>query len=181
MVSDVELKPLELLFTHSEYRQVFYKILHFCMEPKSFMEVHDEIQSYPEIVTSLQPPNILLGWLEKAGGIEQITEEQEGKWETTEAGNQVAAQEMPTKKIQKLLFEETDLREIFLDVIDFCTTPRTLQEIKEEFKGRSILDERNVHPTYFIHTLEEFGGLVWEEKRWRTTDAGKGVLIEENS
>ncbi len=180
MQVDVEGKILELMSTHGEYRQVFYKILHFCMEPKPFIEVHEELNSYPEMITALHPPAILLGWLENAGGIASITEDREGKWVTTEAGNQIVAQEAPIINIQKLLADEVDLSEIFLEVIDFCTTPRTVVEIKEEFIGRSILSEKNIHPTYFVHTLEEFGGLIWKEKRWRTTDVGKGVLVEEN-
>jgi hypothetical protein len=180
MEADRERRILELISTHGEYRQVLYKILHFCLETRSFMQVQEEIHSYPEMETALQPPSILLGWLEKAGGIEQVTEGEERRWRTTEEGKQVVAQEAPMKKIRTLLGSEEDFREIFLSMLAYCETPRTIAEIKEEFKGIAILSERNVYPTYFVHTLEEFGGLVWQDKRWRTTEGGKGVLIESN-
>jgi hypothetical protein len=174
-------KPiLELMSTHGEYRQVFYKILRFCVEPQSFKRVQVEIHSYPEMETALQPTAILLRWLENAGGIEQSMEGEEGRWQTTEAGKNVLAQEAPMKKIKALLVDEEDFREIFLAMLAYCETPRTIAEINEEFKGNTILSEKKVYPTYFVHTLEEFGGLIWKDKRWRTTEAGKGVLIESN-
>jgi hypothetical protein len=180
MESDAERRILELMSTHGEYRQVFYKILRFCVDPQPFMQVQEDIHSYPEMETALQPPAILLGWIEKAGGIEQITEKEEGRWRTTDAGKQVVAQEAPMKKIQSLLADEPDFREIFLELLAFCETPSTIAEINEGFKGKPILSEKNVYPTYFVHALEEFGGLIWQDKRWRTTEAGKGVWIESN-
>jgi len=173
-------KILDLMSTHGEYRQVFYKILRFCVESKPFMQVQEEIHSYPEMETALQPPTILLGWLERVGGIEQTKEEEQGRWRTTEAGNKVVAQETPMKKILSLLTDETDFREILLELLAFCETPRTIAEIEEAFNGRPILLEKNVYPTYFVHALEEYGGLIWKDKRWITTETGKGVLIEKN-
>jgi hypothetical protein len=180
METSDETRILELMSTHGEYRQVFYKILHFCKESKPFMQVQEEVLSYPEMNTALQPPDILLRWLERVGGIEQVIENEEGRWRTSEAGKEVVAQEAPMKKIQSLLNDDGDFRDVFLAILDFCMTPRTIAEINEDFKGSPILFEKNVNPTYFVHALEEFGGLSWQEKRWRTTEAGKGVLIEEN-
>jgi hypothetical protein len=171
---------LELMSIHGEYRQVFYKIMRFCMDPHPFMRVQEEILSYPEMETALQPADVLLKWLENAGGIVQFTEGEEGRWRTTEVGKKIVAQEAPMKKIQSLLDDEPDFREVFLELLAFCETPHTIAEIKDAFKGKPILSERNVYPAYFVHTLEEFGGLIWKDKEWRTTEAGKGVLMEKN-
>ena len=84
------------------------------------------------------------------------------------------------KKIQTLLVDERDFRGIFLEMLAFCETPRTIAEINEEFEENAILSEKNVYPPYFSHSLEEFGGLIWRDNRWWTTEAGKGVLIEES-
>ena len=102
MEVSAEERIIELMSTHGEYRQVFYKILRFCLEPKPFMQVQEEIHTYPEMETALQPPSVLLGWLEKGGGIEQVMDGEEGRWQTTEAGKRVVAQEAPMKKIQSL-------------------------------------------------------------------------------
>jgi hypothetical protein len=144
------------------------------------MQVQEEVHSYPGMETALQPPDILLRWLENAGGIEQVIEAEERRWRTTEAGERVVAQEAPMKRIQTLLVDERDFREVFLELLAFCETPRTIAEINEEFEGNVILSEKNVYPPYFVHSLEEFGGLIWRDKRWWTTEAGKGVLIEES-
>jgi len=180
MEGDPERRIMELMSTHGEYRQVFYKILRFCMDPQSFISVQEEVHSYPEMETALQPPAILLNWLERAGGIEQFLDGEQGMWRTTEGGKRIVDQEAPMKKIQSLLETEQDFREIFLELLAFCETPRTIAEINEAFKGKPILSERKVYPAYFVHMLEEFGGLIWKDKGWRTTEAGKGVLMEKN-
>ncbi|MBM4467201.1 MAG: response regulator transcription factor [Chloroflexi bacterium] len=160
----------------SGYRLVLYKILQFCETPRSATEVEEKVRSFPEMQTAIYPPIILLGWLEKIGGIERmVVEEEEERWQTTEAGKRVAAREALAKRLLELLAQEPVYQDIYMQVLRFCQTPRARAEIEELLEGNPVMEKPKVYPTFFIQGLEEAGGLEWVGK-WQTTEAGKGVL-----
>ncbi|MCJ7567030.1 MAG: hypothetical protein MUO58_05775 [Anaerolineales bacterium] len=179
MVADTEKRIHDLISTHREYRLVFYKILRFCLHPRSYMDVQEEVCSYPEMEIAIQPPAILLKWLEKSGVIEQITNEGDGRWLTTLAGRQVLEVEEPGRRLRSLLSDREEFEPLFLQLLAFCQTPRQISEIEKELAGNPSLTEHNVHPAYFVHELAGTGGLEWIGKRWGTSEAGKGVITKE--
>jgi hypothetical protein len=178
MVENTEKKILDRITGESGYRLVFYKILKFCETPRPTAEVEGEILSFPEMKTAIHSPNILMGWLEEVGGIERVVmEEEEERWGTTEAGQKVAEMEAPVKRLLELMSKEPVFSEIYGQVLRFCQTPRTRSEVEEHLQGNPVMEESKVYPTFFMQGLEEAGGLEWVDKRWRTTEAGKGVLV----
>ncbi len=188
MIDDAEKKILDLLTSERQYQLVFYKILKFCETPRRTSEVEEEIRSFPEMKTAIHSPHVLLEWLEKVGGVEHTTvaveEEAEGKaeketgekWQVTQAGKTVAEMEAPQKRLLELLAREPVYSQIYVQVLDFCQSPRKRTEIEELLKGNPIMEKPQVYPTFFLNGLEEAGGLEWVDSRWRTTEAGKGVL-----
>lgn len=176
-MESAEKKILDLLSRERSYRLVFYKILKFCANPRATAEVEEEVLSFPEMKTAIHPPNILLGWLEEVGGIERVVvEEEEERWQTTEAGKRVAEVEAPGKRLLELLSKEPVYSEIYIQVLMFCQAPRKRTEIEELLEGNPVMEKPKVYPTFFIQGLEEAGGLEWVDKHWRTTEAGKRGL-----
>jgi len=155
-MENAEKKILDLITSEHAYRLAFYKVLKFCETPRPTAEVEEEVLSFPEMKTAIHSPNILLGWLEEVGGIERVVvEEEEERWQTTEAGKRVAEVEAPGKRLLELLSKE---------------------EIEELLEGNPVMEKPKVYPTFFIQGLEEAGGLEWVDKHWRTTEAGKRGL-----
>jgi len=172
----VEKKILDLISSERRYRLVLYKILKFCETPRLASEVEGEVLSFPEMKTAIHSPNILLGWLEEAGGIERVVIEEKERWQTTDAGRKVAETEAPEKKLLELIAKEPAYSEVYTQVLKFCQTPRTRAEIEGLLEGNPVMEEPKVYPTFFIQGLEEVGGLEWVDKKWRTTEPAKGVL-----
>jgi hypothetical protein len=188
-------KTKTLIASEPRYRLVIYKMLKFCEAPRSTSEVEQEALSFPEMKTAIHSPGILLGWLAEAGGVERVAvpargstlpappetpgegeEETQEKWQTTEAGKQVAEMEAPQKRLLELIAQEPAYSEIYRQVIGFCQTPRQRAEIEKLLQGNPVMEKPKVYPTFFIQGLEEAGGLEWVDNRWRTTQVGKGVL-----
>lgn len=169
-------KILDLIPSEPGYRMVFYKILKFCETPRPISEVEGEVLSFPQMKTAIHSPNILLGWLEEAGGIERVVVEEEERWQTTQAGKKVAEMEAPEKRLLELMDKEPAYSQFYMQVLKFCQTPRTRAEIEGLLEGNPVMEEPKVYPKFFIQGLEEAGGLEWVDKKWRTTEAAKGVL-----
>lgn len=176
-MENAEKKILDLITGERAYRLVFYKVLKFCETPRPTAEVEGEVLSFPEMKTAIHSPTILLGWLEEVGGIEcVVVEEEEERWQTTEAGRKVVEIEAPERRLLELLSKEPVYSEIYMQVLRFCQTPRKRTEIEELLQGNPAMEKPKVFPGFFIQGLEDAGGLEWVDKQWRTTEVGKGVL-----
>jgi hypothetical protein len=187
-VADTEKTILDRVIREPGYRRALYKILKYCETPRLISDVEHEIRVFPEMKTAIHEPHVLLGWLEDVGGIErvapgrgeeaeeEIEEETQEKWRTTQAGKKVAEMEAPHRKLLKLLAGEPSYRQIYVQVLDFCQSPRKRTEIEELLKGNPAMEKPQVYPSFFIEGLENTGGLEWIDNRWWTTEAGKGVL-----
>ena len=172
-----EKKILDLISSEPAYRLVLYKILEFCETPRSATEVGQEVRSFPEMKTAIHSPVILLGWLEEVGSIERIVvDKEEERWQTTEAGKKVAELEAPAKRLLELLAQEPVYHDIYMQVLQFCQSPRARTEIESLLEGNPVMEQPKVFPTFFIQRLEDAGALEWVDKHWWTTEAGKGVL-----
>lgn len=173
---------LDRIAREPAYRLAFYRILKFCKTPRSASEVVGEILSFPEMKTAILAPNILLRRLEDVGGVERvIVEEEQERWQTTDAGEKVAELEAPRKRLLELISKEPAHSEIYAQVLGFCQTPRTRTEIEELLKGNPVIVEHGFYPTVFIQRLEDAGGLEWVGKHWRTAEEGKEYWCQGNS
>jgi hypothetical protein len=68
----------------------------------------------------------------------------------------------------------------FKEIIKFCASPRTKDEIEEYVKKELGItyEKHRVYAGYFIGALEGCGGIRWdrEKRRWVATEAGKKAV-----
>ena len=74
-----------------------------------------------------------------------VVEEEEERWQTTEAGKKVAEMEAPGKRLLELLSKEPIYSEIYMQVLRFCQTPRKRTEIEELLQGNPVMEEPKVY------------------------------------
>ncbi|CDX04471.1 hypothetical protein DesLBE_2241 [Desulfitobacterium sp. LBE] len=169
-------KILRRLSAEPAYSAILYKILVYCTPARLSSDVERTILSFPEMKGGLQSPLTLLGWLEEAGGIEQIpVNEQESMWSTTMAGRSVVETESYENRLVRLLDQETHYGDIYWQVLKACLSPKSRIEIESILSGTPVLENSGILPSFFIESLEKAGGLSWD-KKWITTEAGKDLL-----
>lgn len=167
---------LERIADEPAYENVLYKILKYCETTHTETDLEQAILSFPEMKNSMHSPQILLSWLEDAGGIERIVQEQdEPIWRITPAGQNAANILSEDNRLRKLFAEESRYHDIFVQVLEGCSSPKSRMDIEDMLEGNPILEKPKVYPSFFIEMLEKAGGLVWDEK-WKTTQAGKDFL-----
>jgi hypothetical protein len=176
-VADNAMKKLEQRITaEPAYQVVLYKILALCETPRPVLRVQETVLAFPEMVNAAHSPTLLLGWLREAGGIESVVMGREKMWKTTPAGRRFVEAESPTKKTTALFAAEPTGKQIFMQVIEFCRTPRSRAEIEDWLDSNPRLEELRVRPTFFVERLEDAGGLEWRDKHWCATPAGIELL-----
>jgi hypothetical protein len=169
-------KVLDLMAAEPAYRMPLYKALALCTTPRTASQVQEAIATFPEMKVAVHPPRILLAWLVQAGGIAQCTPDAgEIRWQTTAAGQRVLALQSPSQRLYKLCAQEPAHADIYRRVLAFCQTPRARAEIETLLQGDPVMESAGVYASFFVQGLEAAGGLEWEGK-WRTTEAGKGVI-----
>ena len=184
MSDDAETRVAALLSREPGYRSVLYKIMVLCEVPRTTTELEKAVLAFPEMEVPFLSPQTLLSWLTSAGAIEQVPSAGDPKaadgtkWQTTEAAKRVVEREAPRKRLRQLLAEQPKYRDIYLQVLRFCQTPRRRDEIDELLHGNPAMEQPRVFATFFVQNLEEKGGLEWVNRRWQTTEAGKGMLVE---
>lgn len=171
-------KVLQRMAAEPANKIVLYKILEYCITAHSDSDVERTILSFPEMKTAVHSPELLLTWLENAGGIEHLTGDNgEIVWFTTPAGRNVVESDSFSNRLIRLFAQETIYQSIYLQIFQACLSPKSRKEIESMMEHNPILKESNVYPSYFIEKLEEAGGLQWDEK-WQITSAGKDFLNE---
>ena len=181
-VDDAETRTAELLSREHAHRHGLRKMLMLCEVPRSTAEIESAVLAFPEMKVSIFSPTILLSWLTGTGGIERVVvegaeaEEEEVRWQTTAAGKKVIEREAPDRRLRELLDEQPRYRDIYLQVLRFCQTPRTRPEVESLLQDNPVMEKPKVYASFFLQNLEEKGGLEWVDSRWQTTEAGEGVL-----
>ena len=100
---------------------------------------------------------------------------------TTVVGEQVREDLAPERRLESLFEEQPHRTEVYLDVMDFCRTPRAYQEVCDLLQGRDVLsltrnaDGQLLQPSFFVDMLERSGGLVWKGG-WKVTKQGEALL-----
>jgi hypothetical protein len=153
------------------FYRFLYLLLDFCQAPRHESEISSWMLPFPEMRTSFYTPAILVNWMIRAGGIALIEDQGEQKWVTTEAGRTALEYNNPELRVQQLLEEDARYTSIYLQVLEFCASPRSREEIEELLKGNPALENPALYPNHFIDRLEASGGIQWLDK-WQTTDAG---------
>ena len=166
------------------YKTVLFKMLAFCQETHSSVDIAEEVYSYPEMKSSLQPVSLLLSWLIECDGIEEVVlADREGKermFRTTIAGKAVLDKEKSGDKIATLFMQEPAYVSVYWQILGTCVSPKTRAEIEAMLRGNPILESPKIYANYFIETLENAGGLEWRDK-WQTTRMGMNAMNENGS
>jgi hypothetical protein len=186
------------------HREILRKTLGFCQQRRALTDVEREIATYPEFKYAGQNQYRLISLLVDAGGLDRLELDDGGgvvtgemkaglsedeiddlvasyAFVTTEAGAVVFEEFDPRKRIAELLETQPEHLHAFADVLEFCTTSRTYQEIEVFLQDAGLgwsgteSDEGAVHPSYFVSTLERVGGLVWKDG-WLLSDEGRALL-----
>lgn len=169
-------KILRRISAEPAYSAILYKILVYCHPARLSSDVERAVLSFPEMKGSLQAPATFLSWLEEEGGIEKIpVSEKETLWSTTMAGRRVVEAESYDNRLMRLFDREAHYRDIYLQVLRMCLSPKSRREIESALGGIPVLENPVVLPSFFIESLEKAGGLIWNE-RWVVTETGKELL-----
>lgn len=188
-----------------EHREIRIATLGFCAQRRALPEIEVFIEDLPEYGYDTQNPYRLIRSLEAAGGLVGVELDEEGQvvtperkeglsedevddlvfeidFETTDAGRAVYERLKPSARLDDLLATQTARKDTYCEVLEFCLTPRSRQEIEALLAGREILtldapSDQPLQPSVFVDKLERAGVLVWRGK-WATSDAGKAYLDE---
>lgn len=100
---------------------------------------------------------------------------------TSETGAAVVELLDPVKRVTSYASSRPDRTPAYRKLLEFCLTPRTLEEIKGLLDEDPVLKSaersgcQGLKASYFIDRMNESGGLQWNG-RWLTTDAGQAYL-----
>ena len=179
-------------------------MLGFCRERRPLAEVELFVQDLPEFGYETQSPYLLIRALERAGGVvcvelddqgEPVTpERKEGldedeiddlvfelDFETTDAGVAVYERLTPGVRLADLLESQSARKDTYCELLEYCLTPRSREEVERLLEGRDILwldapGDQPLKPSVFIDRLERSGVLVWRGK-WVTGAEGRSYLV----
>lgn len=190
-------------------REIYRKILVLCKEQKPIEFVEESVAHYAELRLAAQNPRQLIETLVLHGGLRKIGVSQSGEVlpdscpesipedafddmlayyavETTEAGNIVCERMDPQALMRKLLDKIPARAQTYIEVLDYCKTPRSYEEIASLLKGRDVLkisihpsDKQAIQPSVFLDKLERAGSLVWDDG-WKLTREGELFLKSAN-
>lgn len=187
-------------------REMYLKILDFCLIQRDLEEAEREIEGYPEFSYGAQPPYRLIKTLVKHGGLDWLEisfdghvitpEEKIGLTEdeiddliekfaikTTPVGEQAMEDLSPTKRLSELLDNQPKRSDAYRDIMEFCRESRSYQDIHNLLSGKDVLkltnnsDGNPLQPSFFIDMLERSGGLVWNQG-WKITKSGEALLAQ---
>lgn len=103
--------------------------------------------------------------------------------QTTAVGMTVVELLNPVKRISAYVASRPERSHLYLQVLNFCQTPRTLAEVDALIKDDPALaptaasDWQRIRPSYILDRLAEAGGLAWNEG-WFITEAAKEYLAQ---
>lgn len=196
---------------HPRHRELLYKTLSHCTEERTLADVEEWIERQPEYASALQDASALVKSLSEHRGVLVVTRDEEGNplseedlltmtqqgerervaaalsgrtIATTPQGKAAVSLLSPERRIDAFARKIPGRRNAFVELLEFCKTPRTLGEVNALFENSPYLDpteqsgRQRLRPAYFLDRMEEAGGLVWD-KAWVTTEAGKLFLASE--
>jgi hypothetical protein len=164
-----------LLASELSYRWILLRMLEYCYQPRGYLAVQEYTLGLLNERVGIHTPDVLIKWLEDCGGLERIQIEGTGKWRTTLAGARAIDQFSRGLPLQHLLSTQPEYRQVYVEILKFCSQPRKRAEIEESLAGNITIQSSRLHPAYFIQELENHGGLEWSGQHWRTTPTAEGA------
>lgn len=187
-------------------REVLYKTLAHCEEPRDFAEAEAFVAAQDEFVHShiIQTPFTLIQMLLRAGGLAQTALDAQGaaipderlaalpedeaddlvatyRLATTPAGAETVRLLAPERRIEAQLGARPHRRATYYAVLAFCQEPRTFPQIEEFFKATPDLVQDTVASHHklspdFYIDKLDKAGALVWRGAWVATDAGKRML-----
>lgn len=183
------------------HRGMFIRLLTFCKQRRTLEEAETQIASYPEYPQAAQSPYHLIMTMVNEGGLrwieldaqgQELTDERKAGLtedeiddiidvfavQTTEIGEDVAQELSPESRLRALFDKVPQRLGAYLDVIDFCTIPRSYKEVDtllrvgDALRASVASNSQPLQPSFFLDMLERNGGLVWKDG-WIATGKGK--------
>lgn len=99
-------------------------------------------------------------------------------WKTTEAGQAYLAGYNPQADLARLIDDDAQYMDIYLRVLDLCAdeagagTPDLSQAVDSD----PLVQSPRLFAQHFTERLEKAGGVAWDGRRWKITEAGRTWL-----
>lgn len=199
-------KVVMCIGAQNSLREVLYKTLAFCDEPRDFTEVEDFISAQDEFVYShiMQTPFTLIEMLLHADGLSQTAMDAQGnpvmdeqldgmsedeaddlvatyQIRATDAGCEAVRLLAPERRIEAQLELRLHRRDTYFAVLEFCQQPRKFPEIEEFFKNtpdlvQDVVAHHHKLSPDFYVDKLDKAGALVWRGAWVVTDAGRQML-----
>lgn len=201
---------MEKLFRNEDTRELFYATVLFCCTSRTRAEVEDRIAAHPAFSKTILTPSACVDILMKKGAlaasmrladgsevsldefIALIEGEQLSKADgemtllaTTVALETVAAMSVSNRLSALLKESDSDRKQIYREVLQFCSEPRTLSQIEAILKEMGYFtsptkDTETVYPSNIASALARTGALQWQNG-WVLTEEGAEAINEKHA
>jgi hypothetical protein len=192
------------VFSNPAHREINYKILKYCREPRALNDLEERVGEYPEYKSARQSQYFLITWLAQHEGLTELEidendnivqpEQKEGltedevddlvadyAYETTDVGLALVDEMNPEHRLMELLEIVPEHYDTYIEVLEFLEEPRGFANVDSLLRGRDVLMvgrdslDQPMQPSVFVDRLERAGGIFWDEG-WMITPEGKELL-----
>lgn len=102
----------------------------------------------------------------------------------TASGSALLSEYNSGVRLQCLLSQHPEHREIYLKLLRTCMSPEgcsrssleTLLSTEATLQRDKPSGAMDIYPQYFLDTLEEVDGIYWQSSAWKTTETGRAVV-----
>lgn len=201
---------VECLGRKNNQKEILGDLLEFCREERTEEETEAFLQGHKQFADGYHSASKYLLFMQRTGAIEELEYDCEGVLITDEMRDELRELGAPEEEITELAVEWhyrlTDAGEEALNrfnpvdrtramletqavsrhasyarLLEFCETPRSLQEITTFMANDPGLERdprtgvMHMQPSAYIGKLDQAGALTWENG-WKTTAGGMEVL-----
>ncbi|MBE6466489.1 hypothetical protein [Denitrobacterium detoxificans] len=200
---------LECFSRRRQFTAVLKDLLEYCREERTLENAEEHIQQHEYYEKNGQSAHRYLFFMQRTGAIEEreydcdglpittamrqelldtgATEEEledltaEWRYLTTDVGKEALQRDCPSLKFEKLIASKAARRATYNRVIEFCESPRSMDEIFQFLQGDPGLEVNaqgimGCQPSAYVSHLEDAGVLVWRNGGWNLTRAGVEIL-----
>ncbi len=186
-------------------RKLLLDVMERCLDPQPNEDMIAFIDDYQQNIKSIFTPNLILHHLNRAGALERQTEDGADYealdlepttvvidgieylesstppkiyWHTTADGAAVLEKNHPADRLNELIGNEPQYRDIFKTVLEHADRPEgaSEKELGLLLNNEPILQKPRMYAQRFLSKLNDCDALVWQDHRWRITDIGRAAL-----
>ena len=192
---------------HPLNREIYYKILKYCVEERPLGDIEERIATYPEFPRATMNQFYFVKMLTNNHGLELIERTEQGErvtpemkegktedevddlvfsfsYQTTPVGVRLIESHTPIQRLESLLDWEPRRKETYIQLLEYIDQePRDYSQVESLLKGSPVLETvidgriETVQPSVFLDKLERAGVLVWN-KNWQITEEGRKYLAD---